>query len=122
MSSSRKTAANALKIAAKSVKHVDDMRKKAERENAVLRLEIEKNEKLARARNIAMTLIVGDDVRKEIDDRTQKIASEDLDVIEKAIELGNSDAVLKLGEALTASSERRNDGEKALYDLLATLL
>lgn len=123
MSFSSKKIAHVLKLAAKNATDASTKQKQAENENTVLRLQIAKNEKLARARAIATMLVVGDDTRKEIDERAEKIAAQDLDVIEKAIELGNSDAVLKLGEAMHASSvDQRNDGEKALYDLLATLL
>ncbi len=112
-----------LKLAAKNAEAASARSKEAEAENTKLRQQIKDNEKMARARAIATKLIVGDDVRREIDDKTKKMASQDLDVVEKALELGNTEAVLKLGEAITASkTQTGNRGEQALYDLLVTLI
>ncbi len=123
MAISNKKLAVILKLAAKSAEAASTKSKEAEAENAKLRQQLKDTEKIARARAIATKLIVGDDVRREIDDKTKKMASQDLDVVEKALELGNTEAVLKLGEAMTASnSQTGNRGEQALYDLLVTLI
>lgn len=123
MAIGNKKLAAVLKIAAKSAEAAGAQSRKDAAVIAALKTKIAENEKLARARAIATSLIVGDDVRRDIDDQTLKMASQDLDVIEKAIELGRTESVLKIGEAIHSQNEStKNRGEQALMDLLATLL
>lgn len=123
MAIGNKKLAAVLKIAAKSAEAAGAQSRKDAAVIAALKTKIAENEKLARARAIATSLIVGDDVRRDIDDQTLKMASQDLDVIEKAIELGRTESVLKIGEAIhSQNASTKNRGEQALMDLLATLL
>jgi len=122
---SKKEMAKILKLAAKKIEASDALRKKAEAEAESLKVKISENERMARARKIATKLVVGDDVRKEIDEKTSKMASQDMDVVEKALELGRNEAVLKIGEALISSQKSGNsEGPKGnpLVDYLVTLM
>ena len=125
MTVSNKKLAKILKLAAKSVEAAKKKCSDAEAKNTTLADKVQESEKMARARAIATKLVVGDDVRKEIDERTAKLASEDMDVIEKALELGKQEAVLKLGHAYENAQNNGNNEAKdtnALVDFLVTLL
>jgi C4-dicarboxylate-specific signal transduction histidine kinase len=123
MTVSKKEIAKILKLAAKQSEAADKKRLDAEAEAQDLRNKLAEMQKTARARAIATRLIVGDDVRRDIDERTSKLASQDMDVVEKALELGKTEAVLKLGEALAASNNSGNNtGRNPLLDVLVTLI
>jgi len=123
MTVSKKDIAKILKLAAKQSEAADKKRLDAEAEAQDLRNKLAEMQKTARARAIATRLIVGDDVRRDIDERTSKLAAQDMDVVEKALELGKTEAVLKLGEALAASNNSGNNtGRNPLLDVLVTLI
>jgi len=123
MTVSKKEIAKILKLAAKQSEAADKKRLDAEAEAQDLRNKLAEMQKTARARAIATRLIVGDDVRRDIDERTSKLASQDMDVVEKALELGKTEAVLKLGEALAASNNSGNSTSRnPLLDVLVTLI
>ena len=123
MTVSKKEIAKILKLAAKQSEVADKKRLDAEAEAQDLRNKLAEMQKTARARAIATRLIVGDDVRRDIDERTSKLAAQDMDVVEKALELGKTEAVLKLGEALAASNNSGNNTSRnPLLDVLVTLI
>lgn len=123
MTVSKKEIAKILKLAAKQSEAADKKRLDAEAEAQDLRNKLAEMQKTARARAIATRLIVGDDVRRDIDERTFKLAAQDMDVVEKALELGKTEAVLKLGEALAASNNSGNNTSRnPLLDVLVTLI
>lgn len=123
MTVSKKDIAKILKLAAKQSEAADKKRLDAEAEAQDLRNKLAEMQKTARARAIATRLIVGDDVRRDIDERTSKLAAQDMDVVEKALELGKTEAVLKLGEALAASKNSGNNTSRnPLLDVLVTLI
>jgi len=125
MATSKKDVAKILKLAAKQIEAAEKRCQSAEAEASSLKVKISETAKQARARAIATKLVVGDDVRKEIDDRTRKMASQDMDVVEKALELGKTEAVLKIGEALTSQLNNGNSdatGGNPLVDFLVTLI
>ncbi len=123
MTVSKKEIAKILKLAAKQSEAADKKRLDAEAEAQDLRNKLAEMQKTARARAIATRLIVGDDVRRDIDERTSKLAAQDMDVVEKALELGKTEAVLKLGEALAASNNSGNNTSRnPLLDVLVTLI
>lgn len=125
MATSKKDVAKILKLAAKQIEAAEKRCQSAEAEATSLKNKISETEKIARARAIATKLTVGDDVRREIDERTKKMAAQDMDVVEKALELGKTEAVLKIGEALTSSAKNGNSdttGGNPLVDFLVTLL
>ena len=122
MALSNKKMAKILKVAAAQIEAVKKQASDADALVQSLQEKIATSEKMARARAIATKLVVGDDVRREIDAKTLKMASEDMDVVEKALELGKQDAVLKLGEAIIASQNNGNKGDhNALIDCLLSL-
>jgi len=123
MAISKKSIAKILKLAAKQSEAADKRCLDAEAEARALKQKMTEMEKSARARVIATRLIVGDDVRRDIDERTKKLASQDMDVVEKALELGKTEAVLKLGEAIIASNNSGNSTSRnPLLDVLVTLI
>lgn len=125
MAGNIKGVSKALKLAAQQIKAFNEKTKIVEAKVATLQKKLVQIEKLARARAIATKLVVGDDVRREIDEKTQKMASQDMDVIEKALELGRSEAVLKLGEAIVASHRTGNNGATGadpIIEFLSTLM
>jgi len=83
--------------------------------------ELESNSTKDRAFKIAAKLVVGDDALSEIQEKAASLMREDLDVVEKAMDLGLSNG-LKLGHVQDASnSTDSSTATNALIDCLTSL-
>lgn len=116
-------AAKVIKIAAKKLAAIGAELNQAQATVRSLKEKIAALEKAAKAQALATRIVTGDDVRKEIDERAKKIAKEDLNVVEKALDLGRTEAILKIGEVLDSQESRSENTNKrnALIEFLSTL-
>ena len=71
-----------------------------------------------RAFKLAAKLVVGEDTLGEIQEKAASLMREDLDIVEKAMDLGLSQG-LKLGHVLDANHDSEASATNALLDYLS---